>query len=209
MTNIMICEDNIKELLEIKTMLKEELPLFYSEYSLKEYTSGQALLKALNSEKIQPNILYLDIMLDDTTGIEIAQAIRLCRKPVQLRYLFFRLSLKTLQQRSSKYLLLNDRAKYYKIPYCEIFYIETEGRKVRIHTSGEEILYPCRLSEIEELLPSSLFIRCHQSYLVQFDAVSKIAQSKAILKNGEEIPISRPYKKQLHNVFIDTFDLQK
>lgn len=51
--------------------------------------------------------------------------------------------------------------------------------------------YRCRLKDIESRLSESWFVRSHNRYLVNYRMVRVIEKSTLILKNGEEIPISR------------------
>lgn len=119
----------------------------------------------------------------------------------KLHHLFFRLSQVSLQQHSSQYLLLNYGATYHRIRYSDILYIDTAGRKVNIHTRENVITYPCKLSEMEELLPADLFLRCHQSFILQLNAVDHLTRAFAVLTNGMEIPISRSYKELVQSAF--------
>lgn len=234
---IAVCDPDVKYAKTLGLSVHKILDSMKISHCIEYHRTSETIYELLKKYPEKYNFIFLETNVSPSGGIKFAKTLRnigfkgklafistdaslvfegynveACQyflKPVeetQLRYLFFRLSLKALQ-RPSNYLLLNDKAKYYKIRYSEILYVETDGRKVRLHTLDEEILYPCKLSEMEELLPSSLFFRCHQSYLVQFEAVSKIVQSKIILKNGEEIPISRPYKKQIHTLFINACPL--
>ena len=124
-------------------------------------------------------------------------------KPVrenQLRKLFLRLSARQ-QKLSPGHLLLNMGTTCYKIPYSHITYVETTGRKVTVHTQKDAIPYPCKLSEIQELLPAELFVRCHQSFLLQVHAVHHITRLQAVLNDGTVLPISRSYKKDVQQIF--------
>ncbi|MGI6069845.1 MAG: LytR/AlgR family response regulator transcription factor [Blautia sp.] len=121
----------------------------------------------------------------------------------QLHRLFFRLSMKSIQQQSSQFLLLNYGTNYNKIRYSDILYIETFGRKVAIHTLTKDpvIYYPCKLSELEDLLPTTLFVRCHQSFILSINTVKSISKATAFLIDGTEIPISRSYKEIVYQFF--------
>lgn len=195
------------------------------------YKDALSLSKILKKYPEKYNLLFLDTNLSPQNGIDLSRKLRregyeypivllsntmdyvfdgydvdACQyflKPVkeeQLHRLFFRLSIKELRH-SPQHLLLNYGSTYYKIPYGDILYIETAGRKVAVHTKSEIIYYPCKLSDMEELLPSNLFIRCHQSFLLQLLSVKQISKSTALLKGGTEIPISRSYKEAVQNIF--------
>lgn len=181
----------------------EKYNLLFLETELSPYR-GIELAHLLRKQDYHGDIAFVAATADDVfLGYEV-DACQYLLKPVEekkLHHLFFKLSIKSLQQQSNQYLLLNFGTTYHKIRYTDILYIETSGRKVNIHTSSQSVTYPCKLSEMEELLPGSLFIRCHQSFILQIGAVSYLQKSQAHLHNGMEIPISRPYKDIVQQAF--------
>ncbi|MDO4648776.1 MAG: LytTR family DNA-binding domain-containing protein [Eubacteriales bacterium] len=97
----------------------------------------------------------------------------------------------------------------------EILYFERDRRITRImtvdHSSGEgKEVYEtkAKIGEIEELLPSLDFARCHNSYIVYFPAVKEINRTSIILRNGEQIPISRQYQGKMRELFVDWARMQ-
>ncbi|MEO1711731.1 MAG: LytTR family DNA-binding domain-containing protein, partial [Bacteroidota bacterium] len=51
------------------------------------------------------------------------------------------------------------------------------------------------MSELEESLPASQFLRIHRSFLVAKEQVVMQLGNKLILQDGTELPIGRTYKK--------------
>ena len=87
-----------------------------------------------------------------------------------------------------------------------IMFVEAEGNysclKLR---SGENITTTKKIKEIEDQLPGSIFIRIHNSYLVNMNFVKKYFKGRGgyiILDNGASLPIS-PSRK---NDFLRLFD---
>lgn len=71
----------------------------------------------------------------------------------------------------------------YSIPQNDILFIERTGRKLLIHTVNEQIELNSSLKNFECKLNPKIFIRAHNSYLINIQAVSKI--KKGIGKSYE------------------------
>jgi DNA-binding LytR/AlgR family response regulator len=53
-----------------------------------------------------------------------------------------------------------------------------------------------RLTNLVKVLPDSLFVRIHRSYIVQFAAIEYIEGNHVKIK-GQMIPVSQGYRKNL------------
>lgn len=93
---------------------------------------------------------------------------------------------------------VNIGAEMYRLEYDKIFYFEAYSKKVHIFTANQRIGYYDSLTSLEEKLGDS-FVRCHRSYIVNIEKISKVCFSEMIiqLKNGVEINISRKYKNNI------------
>jgi DNA-binding LytR/AlgR family response regulator len=78
----------------------------------------------------------------------------------------------------------------------EILYCESLKRIVYFHTSENTYSMYAKLGDIEAALPEH-FIRCHQSYLVNFHAVRTIEKSHIELVNGKRAPVSQRKRKRV------------
>lgn len=72
----------------------------------------------------------------------------------------------------------------------EIMYLHTEQRKVYIHTRHNVYRIRGSLKEAVSRLSDLPMVKTHASYLVHLDHLEKISSHSAVLKNGEEIPVS-------------------
>ncbi len=91
----------------------------------------------------------------------------------------------------------------YRIPYSNILYFRSDRNNVYIHLeNGTEYSFYGKLAQIEERLPKSVFVRIHQSYLVNKCAINLIdkTQKNALLRNGETVYISRAHYKEALDV---------
>ncbi|MEE9349520.1 MAG: LytTR family DNA-binding domain-containing protein [Flavobacteriaceae bacterium] len=73
----------------------------------------------------------------------------------------------------------------------DLIYCKADSNYTTFFTKDEEILISKTLKKTEELLTESIFIKCHQSYLVNKFYISKmLSDGYLILNNGLKIPVS-------------------
>ena len=90
-----------------------------------------------------------------------------------------------------------------QIAYKDIIYIETDNRKVKIHTPERVYKADGKITELAKQLESEGFYRSDKSYLVNLDWIKEmvsegIGAGKLILmRTGEKVPIGIKKKKEL------------
>ncbi len=82
------------------------------------------------------------------------------------------------------------------IPLDQVSCLEAADDFVKVHTGEGTFLKSRTLAHFEKLLPAAQFCRCHRSYLVNVQQITRIDPWEkdghaAILKNGNRIPVSR------------------
>jgi DNA-binding LytR/AlgR family response regulator len=65
------------------------------------------------------------------------------------------------------------------------------------------------MKSIEELLPSSRFMRVHRSYIVAMDKISSIDGDGDIMLADELIPVSESYRKNVDDFLADRLFVAK
>lgn len=131
-------------------------------------------------------------------------------KPVQ----YFNFSVKMqkvlrrLQQKDHANLLINEEAGVRKIPYAQIYYIESDLHYLRIHAQTGVHVIRDRLSEIQKRLGDLRFCACGKSYLVNLSYVEQITANTVVV-NGTELPLSRSCKKSFKDAFTRYFGAQR
>ena len=102
---------------------------------------------------------------------------------------------------SSTCFSLKKGAEIIRIPYGSIDYIESDGRKIKVHTG--EVVYDMydKLNHIEEMLPD-FFLRIHQSYIVNTMRVKRWKAAEACISETTVIPISRNYRKKVSTYLL-------
>ena len=87
-------------------------------------------------------------------------------------------------------LVLRQQGEPVSIPLREIYYIESEGHTVQVHTAGETVTAYARLEIIMHSL-SAGFYQCHKSFIVNMSQIRRFQSNDILLKNGERVPVSR------------------
>ena len=107
-----------------------------------------------------------------------------------------------MERRAS--LMLKEAGGSYRRVYCRnILYVESANRKVILHMEDGEVMESyAKLDELEQQLPSKLFFRCHQSYIISLYFVEKMDAGKFVVQS-EEIPISRKYQRAAREIYYD------
>lgn len=81
-----------------------------------------------------------------------------------------------------------------KVDFKDILYIEGMGDYLRIVTTKERIMTLQNFKSMEEILPSSRFIRVHRSYIVSMDKILSIERNRIKIAD-QLIPVGENYKK--------------
>lgn len=87
----------------------------------------------------------------------------------------------------------------------KIIYLEAMDDYVSIHTAQGKFLKPQTMKYFEQHLPEKDFLRVHRSYLLAIKELSKLEpygkdSHVAVLKNGEQLPVSRSGYQKLKEV---------
>lgn len=100
-------------------------------------------------------------------------------------------------------LLIKHKRKDIRLNISEIMYIESQNTAVTIHmTDGNTYKIYLKLQDIEDRInDSGLFIRCHQSYIVNMNFVKSVDNSFFMI-DGAEIPIRQRERKQIKTEYI-------
>lgn len=97
------------------------------------------------------------------------------------------------------WLMLKVDKKHVKVDYNDINYIESMADYVIVHTLDQKWITKERISQLDEKLPSELFIRVHRGYIVNKKAVTAWFGNTLELKEVK-IPVGRNYKDQVNQL---------
>jgi len=102
------------------------------------------------------------------------------------------------QQDGSILLKISNRKM--KVFLRDIYYVESNNKKVSVHTVDGVYEVQGKMDEFETMFGSS-FYRCHRCYLVNFAKISSYHQNEIIIENGERIMLA--YKK--YSAFVKAY----
>jgi DNA-binding LytR/AlgR family response regulator len=80
----------------------------------------------------------------------------------------------------------------------DIIYCESAKRIVYFHCVGGTFSMYAKLDDVHSSLPAC-FVRCHQSYVVNFNHVKKLGTTDIELITGKTIPVSQRKKTLVHD----------
>ena len=229
---IAICDDEKIILNEVAFMIGDIIAEYGYNVKTFSFSSGDELLKTIEEENILYQIYILDINLCDINGIEIAKRIRNIDKNAIIIFLTshqewmpeafevqaFHYILKPIERKKIEELMkkclsyINDRKilyyfkqgnKLFSVPCNEIYYFESEKRKVKVITASSNYDYYDTISNIQKKLGEEIFVRTHTSYLINMDYIRKFDGKFIYLNNGLGLPVSKTYIESFNKNFIE------
>ena len=96
------------------------------------------------------------------------------------------------EDRPKPTILVKDGEYKVELPIEDINYIESEGNYLLFHTNKKTYKSRSTISQIIESLPITKFLQVHRAFVVNKDKIEKY-NSKSVVVNGVEIPISKNY----------------
>lgn len=224
MVRVAIIEDSEEDFAYLASLIQKFQAENGEEIFIKHYTSG---LLFLDEYKSDADIIFMDIELPDIDGVLASERLRLKDENVALIFVtnlahmaikgysvaavdfivkpvnYYKLSalliklIKKVKMSAGKSIMVSTSSSIAKINIYDIEFAEVEAHRITIHYKDKEITYSGTLTAFERLLPSELFIRCHQSFIVNIKYIVSCNGTEITLANGMAIPLSRNKKKQI------------
>lgn len=118
-------------------------------------------------------------------------------KPISMQQLedVLNLAFRLLEKNAQRFEFQNGR-DYYYIPYSEIIYFESKGRKIKITTVDVEKEFYGAIRELEKKLPQE-FLTIHQAYMINKKHVARYTYETVEMDNDTILSISKAYRKQV------------
>lgn len=110
-----------------------------------------------------------------------------------------------LKINSDKISVVKDN-KIYVIDIEDIYFIESNGKGIKIYTKDEEYTSKIKISEIEKRLLRKCFYKCHRCYIVNLEKINEIEpwfNSTYVLRFkylDKEVPVSRNNIKEFREL---------
>ncbi len=223
--NIAICDDERQIREQIQEMVKKRMP----DCVTGEFASGEELLadpsswdilfldiqlggmdgigtaRELRRRKADVVLIFITAIPDYVFDAFDVSAFHYLLKPVSERKLadVFERAVGDVRQRDqahTKKLLIRTRNRKVMMYVKDIYYIESQRRKVDIHTIREVIEIYATMNELEEQLGGTFF-RCHRGYLVNLAYVAEYGNDFIQLCTGETIYMS----KEKYSAFVKAY----
>lgn len=82
-----------------------------------------------------------------------------------------------------------------KIDHDAILYIEALRDYIALHTPSAKVLSLESMKNMEAILPASVFIRIHKSYIINRNKIAFLDRGKVVI-NGQYLPVGETYKEK-------------
>lgn len=99
----------------------------------------------------------------------------------------------------NNFLFLKLDGRLVKVMYDEILFLEAKRDFTKIYLQNKTILAGYHLKMMEDMLPASLFLRVHRSYMIAIRAVTAV-YGNTVEINTFQVPVGSNYKESLHSV---------
>lgn len=89
-----------------------------------------------------------------------------------------------------------------KIHYDDINLVEVQGKYCKLVTTQGDFLVQNTLKNLLDTLGNQSFIKTHRNFLVNIKSIKQVLpqDDMLVLNNGQEVPVSQSYKKQLNQL---------
>jgi two-component system, LytTR family, response regulator len=99
--------------------------------------------------------------------------------------------------KSEDYIFIKTDNRMQKVNFAEILYVEGLGNYVTVHTTKGKFVTLLNVKDLEENLPSEMFMRVHRSYIISLGKIEFVEGNQIFLDKDTFIPLGETYKNQL------------
>ena len=197
-------------------------------YEISEYSAGYPLVEDVKEGKWY-DVIVLDMVLEKENGLEIANRLRdigydgkiifwtaddshlqeafdvgamqYVVKGKEYGRMYSAIN-EILSHMRDEVLTFKTHGELHRLEYRQIEYVESKGRSCHIYTTDNQCFVTLgKLDDIEEELCDKIFLRCHQSYLVNMDHIQSVNEN-FIMESGDIVQIRR----RNHNEIKDKYE---
>ena len=230
---IVICDDEKNFIDKLSMKIETVISDLDLNVIVLKYESGKELLDAYNDIP-DIDIIFMDILLKNENGYEVASQIRRIDHKVKIifltsivkyalkgyeigatRYLVkpvetnkLRSVLKTtineVLDASEQFIVEKNDEGVYKIFFDDIIYIETYGRNTVIHTEEKNIVSYKAMKTHLKNLNDN-FVRCHAAYIINLGYIVELGKTDIRLKNQIVVPLSKNRRKEVKEKIVNYY----
>lgn len=221
MIRIAICDDEERAISLHEKIVRDSLQVQGIGYEITAYTQSRSLLYDITDDGFFYDLLLLDIEMPGLSGMEIPQKIKGFLPNIRIIFVTshteyaidaFELSIfryvpknnlkvkltaavtdaaKMIELEAGQEYTIQTANRMEKILYKDIFYIRRDGKNASIISSAGVSKVRKSLQQVYDELNTPEFIFIDRGYIVNIIQIMKISDGMAVLKNGEQLPISR------------------
>lgn len=222
MIKVAIVEDEIQYANQLTDFLHQYGQEMGEVFDITHFSDGDSIV---NKYKAQFDIILMDVQMKFMDGMSAAEEIRkvdtevviifitnmaqyairgyavdaldYVLKPVSYFAFSQRLSraIARMKKREQKAISLSIKGGAVRIDIADIFYIESEGHNLIVHTASGNYKSSGAIKDIEEKLSDMHFFRGNKGYLINLAHVDGVQEGCAMIK-GEALLLSRARKKE-------------
>jgi len=227
--SIAVCDDNETDLQYITGMvntwaMQERIPV-----SVRTFPSSEAFLFDYSGNQ-DYDILLLDVEMEKLNGIDLAKQIRIQNSRVQivfitgypdfiaegydvcaLHYLMKPVEPEklagvlsraaALSRKERPFLLASSERETIRIFFDDIYYAESQGHYMLIHTAQTQFRVRMTVSGLLDKLDEG-FYRCSRSFVVSLRHVCRITKNEIFLDNQVSLPLGRGQYDEINKTMI-------
>lgn len=213
--------------------LSEKIAALYDNIAISTYLNPVDLERRIQSKETEePQILIMDIKFDGEDGISAVkrmqkkyhlmkviyltgyidyardifetELIYFLTKPVETEKLqeAIRRAIEHIDRERKAEVVVESNRRIYRLMLSTILYVESERRTIHIHAMEEDVSCLIKIGDFQKEL-SDAFLRCHQSYLVNMEHISRLDKSQIVMDDGKHIPVSRRYAEDIRQQFMN------
>lgn len=227
MVKIAICDDEEKSVLLHEKIVRECLQVERIGCDITTYTQSRNLLYDITDDGFFYDLILLDIEMPGISGMEIPQQLKGFLPNVRIIFVTshteyaidaFELSIfryvpknnlevkltaavtdaaKLIELEAGQEYTIQTTNRMEKIPYKDIFYIQRDGKNASIVSSAGTAKVRKSLQQVFDELSTPEFIFIDRGCIVNIIQIMKISDGMAVLKNGEQLPISRSHLQEV------------
>ena len=229
---IAVCDDEKFYREQVTALIQKYLSDHQLDSAIDIFCSGEEFLSQ-SSNAIKYDVVFMDINMEQTDGIETAMRIRAFQSNTYIVFVtaFIKYALDGYKVNAVRYIMKDTldaaisecmdailqkmQLRQISFSFIEgekklytdnLLYVESKKHKSVFYYQEEQLTkYQIyeKLDDIEKVLNGAGFLRIHKSYLVNMRHIQKISNYIAELSTGEELPIPRIRYQAAKQKFVE------